>query len=479
LTSTSHTLARPAPLPSRYVGAIWSVLGFVTLTACLVPVLSSRFSLLFLVAGLAVVGILLLIGHPHWGILLILSLWFSGFSPAFLDAEFLRIPYLIAAVLLVPLVLRVAHERHLRALEFQEVRIVAAIGVLFLLSTWWAEFDHPNLLLPELDRSRLQLIRFGSRFVFLIYFAVFMVDRKRIEWTVWTILLLVFVAAATSWTKVFGGEGVDRAGATFGFAANSNRLAFVCLFAAAIIWFYRSDGPPGRARRVLWPLLFFFPLTALATGSRGGMLQLLALVAVILRGQRAASAARRVQSLVVIASAAVVLLVTVPQSLLQRTVSYEARRNAPGSKSLQNRIWQLESATELFVAHPLIGIGPGNYDWMSLASSGPGDTAHNSYLLALTEGGVVVFALYLALFAALFRSLRRIEREGPEDLRWLGKALRTGLVLFLIASATGDIWLEDPIYWILALSIAANALSFPALPSPAWNDRASSRPVRS
>jgi O-antigen ligase len=477
LTSTS-TLARPWPLPTRCPGPIGWVLGFVTLTACLVPVLSSRFSLLFLAAGPAAITILLLIGHPHWGILLILCFWFSGFSPALLEAEFLRIPYLISAVLFVPLVLRVAHERQLRAFESREIRILTAIGVLLLISTWWAELDHPNLLLPELDRSRLQLVRFGSRFVFLIYFAVFMVDRQRIEWTVWTILLLVFVAAATSWTKVFGGEGIDRAGATFGFASNSNRLAFLCLFVTAIIWFYRSDGVRRRVPRMLWPLLFFFPVTALATGSRGGMLQLLALVAMVL-GQRAVSAARRVQSLVMVACVAVLLVALVPQSLLQRAVSYGEQRNAPGSKSLQNRISQLESASELFLAHPLIGIGLGNYDWMSRSTSGPGDTAHNSYVLALTEGGVVLFALYLALFATLFRSVRRIEREGPDDLRWLGKALRVGLVLFLIASATGDIWLEDPIYWILALSIAVSALSFPTLsPSPARYVRASARPVR-
>ncbi len=251
----SHTLARSAPQPSRYLVATWSILGFVTLTACLVPVLSSRFSQLFLAAVLAGIGILLLVGHPQWGILLILTLWFSEFSPAFLDAEFLRIPYLVAAVLLVPLVLRVALERRLQALEVREVRIVAAIGVLLLLSTWWADFDHPNLLLQDLDRSQRALIRFGSRLAFLVYFAAFMADRKRIEWTVWTILLLVSVAAATSWTKVFGGEEIGRAAATFGFATNSNRLAFVCLFATAIVWFYRSDGPPGPARRVFWPLL--------------------------------------------------------------------------------------------------------------------------------------------------------------------------------------------------------------------------------
>jgi O-antigen ligase len=473
-----HILARPTARPAAYVPPIGSILGFVTLTAFLVPILSSRFGWLFLAAALAAIGIVLLIGHPHWGILLILCFWFSGFSPALLEAEFLRIPYLISAVLLVPLVVRVAHERRLRAFESREVRIVAAIGVLLLLSTWWAELDHPNLLLPDFDRSRVQLVRFGSRFVFLIYFTVFMVDRKRIEWTVWTILLLIFVAAATSWTKIFNGEEIDRAGATFGFASNSNRLAFVCLFATAIIWFYRSDGARSRVPRMLWPLLFFFPVTALATGSRGGLLQLLALVVMVL-GQRAVSVARRVQGLVMIACVAALLVAMVPQSLLQREVSYGAQGNAPGSKSLRNRIWQLQSARELFLAHPLIGIGTGNYDWMSRSTFGPGDTPHNSYLLALTEGGVVVFALYLALFATLFRSLRRIEREGREDLRWLGKALRAGLVLFLIASATGDIWLEDPIYWILALSIAVSALSFPRpSPSPARNALASARPVR-
>src|SRR5436309_5816852 len=124
----SHTLARSAPQPSRYLGVLCSILGFVALTACLVPVLSGRFSLLFLAAVLAGVAALLLIKNPHWGILLILSLWFAEFSPVFLDAKFLRIPYVVAAVLLVPLVLRLAVERRLRALEFREVRIVAAIG---------------------------------------------------------------------------------------------------------------------------------------------------------------------------------------------------------------------------------------------------------------------------------------------------------------------------------------------------------------
>jgi O-antigen ligase len=399
-------------------------------------------------------------------------LWFSEFSPALLDHEFLRVPYLVAAALLIPLTLRVAQERRLRAFETREVRILAVIGGIFLLSTWWAAFDHPNLFLPELDRSQRQLVRFGSRLVFLVYFSVFMIDRKRIELTVWVILLLISVAAVTSWGTVFGAAGIGRAAATFGFASNSNRLAFVCLFATAIVWFYRSDGPSKSVRQLLWPLLFFLPLTALASGSRGGMLQSLVLVFMIFRDQHAASGARRLQVFVIVACATIGLLAVVPASLLHRTVSFEARSDAPGGQSLQNRIRQIQSATELFVRHPLLGIGPGNYDWMSRATSGPGDTAHNSYLLALTEGGIVVFGLYLALFKAMFHSLRRIVEEGRQDLRWLAKALRAGLVLLLIASATGDIWLDDPLYWILALSMAIAGLSVPDLRAAAESVRA-------
>jgi O-antigen ligase len=469
----SHTLIRPAAPPSRAVSAALPILAFAALTCCLVRILSGSLGLPFLIAVLAAIATVLVITHPHWGLLLILSLWFSELSPALLGAEFLRIPYLVVAALLGPLALRIVAARRLWVLDVREIRILVAIGASLLVSTWWAGFDHPSLLEPVRGaRDERALLLFGSRLVFLVYFAVFMVDRKRIETTVLLILLLICVAAATSWSKVFHGEQIGRAAATFGFATNSNRLAFLCLFATTIVWFQRSDGPPGRARRVLWPLLVFLPVTALASGSRGGMLQSLALAALILREQRAASAGRRVLSFVMVACTAVILLMVVPQSLLERTVNFEARSNAYGGQSLQNRIRQLQSAAELFVRHPVIGIGPGNYDWMSRVTSGPGDTAHNSYFLALTEGGLVLFGLYLALFAALFRSLSRIEREGCEELRWLGKALRVGLVLFLIASGSGDIWRDDPLCWILALSIATTALSFPSSSSPAWNDRA-------
>src|SRR4029079_200559 len=129
----------------------------------------------------------------------------------------------------------------------------------------------------------------------------------------------------------------------------------------------------------------------LASGSRGGMLQGLVLIVMILRDQRVASAARVLQAVVIVTCAVVGLLTLVPASLLQRTVSFEARSDVPGGESLQKRIRQLRSAGTLVVHHPVLGIGPGNYDWMSTATSGPGDTAHNSYVLALTEGGIVVF----------------------------------------------------------------------------------------
>lgn len=78
-------------------------------------------------------------------------------------------------------------------------------------------------------------------------------------------------------------------------------------------------------------------------------------------------------------------------------------------------IWQ--AAWDMFSAHPLLGVGPGNFDTLYRAYAIPGwpqlpGHAHNFYLNLLAEGGIVLFAAYLLL------------------LGWLG-----GLLLGAIASA--------------------------------------------
>ena len=108
----------------------------------------------------------------------------------------------------------------------------------------------------------------------------------------------LIAAAAISALFLFvtgsGGGGAGRAAANFSMAKNSNRLAYLCMFATSLIWFYRSYAQTRRWKLLTLPLLVVLPIASLATGSRGGLLQMAALAAAIIKDQKGWSAAKRI-----------------------------------------------------------------------------------------------------------------------------------------------------------------------------------------
>jgi O-antigen ligase len=109
--------------------------------------------------------------------------------------------------------------------------------------------------------------------------------------------------------------------------------------------------------------------------------------------------------------------------------------------------------------HPVFGVGLGNFQWAKafygLARGAP---THNSYLWALTAGGIGVLALYVLLFCVVYRALKKLERSGPPELLWLSKGLKVNLFLFLVFSAFADFWLSDFLYLLLGLTTCMTAL---------------------
>ena len=62
-----------------------------------------------------------------------------------------------------------------------------------------------------------------------------------------------------------------------------------------------------------------------------------------------------------------------------------------------------------------MGIGIGNFRWMTALDAEHGGismAAHNAYLLALAEGGIVLLACYLFLFWITARDLSRTLQEA-------------------------------------------------------------------
>ena len=131
--------------------------------------------------------------------------------------------------------------------------------------------------------------------------------------------------------------GAHRAEASFGLAQNSNRLAYICVFALSLVWFYRSYGSSGAWKLLCLPLLFFLPVVALTAGSRSGLLQIVMLGALILKDQKGWSPAKLISCVFFIGFVAVSIIALVPASYLDRVTTFDAEVDAPGQQSLQTR----------------------------------------------------------------------------------------------------------------------------------------------
>ncbi len=447
-----------APMESPRRRLILQAVGFLLLTAVLFHILSGPRALLFLQSIIGGLCALWLIKEPHWVVLSILALWLLRFSPAFLGISYLRIPYLISAVLLVALVLLIIRERALWAWRLPQVKILTAIGILFLASTGWNYYRNPITLVPELDQTMEIMQQFFTRLIFLVLFLSFMRTSKQIELAAWVVILII-VASALNALYLFSLPGAGRAWASFGIGRNPNRLAFFCLLGASLLWFYRSYRIAPRWKTVTFLLFLPLPALALASGSRAGFLQLIAFLALIFKEQEGWSVAKRLRSLLFLGAVSLVFLLIIPTSSLLRATTFEASWTAPGGKSMSDRIQTVLTALEMVAQDPVFGIGPGNFTWMHQAFYGTALATHNSYIWALVSGGIGALVLYLFLLAGTYRMLRRLERSGPHDLLWLSKGLRIGLVLFMIASAFADLWHSDLLYAIVGLTGAMAALS--------------------
>jgi hypothetical protein len=320
------------------------LLGFAALTGFIFVVFSAGKGMLFLGAILAGMGAVWLFINPFWGVLIILTTWF---------AEIPIVPKLVGALLLIPLGVAILRDRDVWVLRVPQVNMLLLIGILFLVSTLWNDLKYPVTLVPQLDQTGAALQDFISHLGFLIFTLYFVTTRRRMEQATWLLVGLIVIATASAFLPFHKAPNVDRAAASFGLAENPNRLAFICVFATSLVWFYRLHGEARWLKILTLPLLFLLPMATLATGSRSGFLQMIILAALILKEQKGWSVAKRVGSLFFLASVGLLILLAVPKAQLTRVTSYDPAVAAPGQISLRTRINHLYAAGELIASDPI------------------------------------------------------------------------------------------------------------------------------
>jgi O-antigen ligase len=209
-----------------------------------------------------------------------------------------------------------------------------------------------------------------------------------------------------------------------------------------------SPGPRWR-RRLAGGVAALLVAAMLMSLSRGAWLGAAGALAVV-----ALHWSRRSRALLVPAALAVLTLIVLallellPRDVIERfatTLQYfgvfDARTVAvtPENFSVVERMAHWQAGWYMFLDHPLLGVGPGNYParydeyhlpgWLD-----PLGHAHNYYLNVAAELGVIGLATFLALLVAAFAAASRALRRAPEPgfERAVALGVLGGLLVFVL-----------------------------------------------
>ena len=278
-----------------------------------------------------------------------------------------------------------------------------------------------GILLLGAVRVTWQVDPYGGLLVLInyLFFALFYLlhgsaCRRSREWAPLALhWMLAGILLAAAWG--LAEQVLQDPGRVSGPFRDPNHLASLLTVGASLVLARLVFGAPGGWRRRAWWLAGLAPLvwTLLLTGSRGGVLAFLAVLA-------AALAARRLVLLIVPLAVGAALLV-IPNPFL----SY-LRSMASNDPYALERLGIWRSALEI-IAHNPLGVGLGNYALYSAAYNFPVEhavarygrmprQAHNILLQLTAEGGWLVaiplVLLFAALGVALFRWRRGLDGGG-------------------------------------------------------------------
>jgi O-antigen ligase len=389
------------------------------------------------------------------------------------DLGVLTINNLLGLVLAVALVAYVLSTRDLSFLAVRQILILAAIGIVILLSTAHADVIFPTMRASQslgvkgksLDRTSDMMHDFFARLIFLIFICAFVRSRRDVKALFMTYVLVLFLAvpsALINWWEGTLAHGF-RAMASVTAGANANRLAMICLMEVGCWWCWLKVRPSTVRGAVGGAAIAGALVVVLATGSRSGLVGC-GVLAVLLQSGPRRFRATPVQIGFGAVAGLVAVLTVVPPEAWERMVIFSsnvhsedtlAARGAASSLALREDT--IRVGLEMIHDHPMLGVGLGNYREVSrqIYLDQSFRPPHNSIIWAATEGGLLVLGGYLLLLTLTWRELMTILRLAHRDpaIGHLAASLRIIFYLLCFFSLLADLWLNPITYVVVGLII--------------------------
>lgn len=435
------------------------------------------------------VGMMVISLRPQWGVALILVLLMVQYGARRYEREgaagitsfipagegLVTVNNILGLFLALLIVYHVYRDNDWSFLRNRQLQLVGLITLALAFSAFVSGIDSADAVDLGLratsgqDPTRLLI----SRGLFLVLFIFFLRAPRDLRMIVGVFVGLTVLTAWSGSAAAFTGGGRPevadyRAGGTevlIGATQNPNRLAMIATLALIFMWEYSQVH---SLRRWWWAAAgaaLLLVVTVFLSASRGGVLGL-GVASLLLFVRRDSGAGRIFYSLAVGLLGVMLISQVVPEQALERIANIPGiTSNADegeGGGSIERRGYTYGIGLQIWEQAPVFGVGPGNWPYVRFITDPVRSAAapHNSYLQALTEGGLLSLSLYLVLFGVTLRDLLRYERSEAvmaaakrDDLAWLVSASRIALITFLVFSMFADLW--DLIFCYFLIGVSA------------------------
>lgn len=202
-------------------------------------------------------------------------------------------------------------------------------------------------------------------------------------------------------------------------------------------------------------------LAVIFTYSRGGVLTLIATIGVVFLLNRP-----RILPVLITASLALALILLLPSDYTQHISTLQdllpsQNNNQVYDSSFRGRLSENIAAWQMFLKHPIVGVGLGNYETqyqiysrqIGLDSRRVTRSPSSLYLEILSEQGLIGALVFIwfayIIFSGLFLARKQFAAIGLPDQANLTMALIAGFSGYLIAAIVKNSAYAN-VYWILA-----------------------------
>ncbi len=282
----------------------------------------------------------------------------------------------------------------------------------------------------SLESAPLVVVRYLSYVGLYFVLTSFAGDRRTLERFIWVLSLAAAVAGVLAIRNLLIGFDT-RATPTYG---DANDLAYVLSTTLPLTLWLLGPRRPQRLAAIL--LVVLISVADALTLSRGAALGLGCALVWVLVTNRGALRAFVVPAFACAACA--ILLVSTQHGAISVALTDKA---AVAGANVDHRFDAWRSALELIGTHPLVGVGPGNFQFLTAAVDNRPPTrtdptvVHNTYLEVGAEIGLPALVLLLAYLRTSFVRLRDVRRHGVGPPH-LALAVTAGLIVAVTAALT-------------------------------------------